>query len=68
MSNSHNHDEDKVKHGNNARVSPEKPDEIIGRFTTNIITDNETGSDGNVTNVLEDNAAFARRECRENQK
>ena len=51
-----------IKHGNNARVDPEHPQQINGGYYTNIITCNKTLPDGSVVNVLEDNAETARKE------
>lgn len=51
-----------IKHGNSARVDPKHPQQINGKYYTNIITDNKTLPDGSVVNVLEDNAETARKE------
>ena len=51
-----------IKHGNNAMVDPEHPQQINGKYYTNIITCNKTLPDGSVVNVLEDNAEMAREE------
>lgn len=51
-----------IKHGNHAKVNPKHPNQINGKYYTNVITCNKTLSDGSVVNVLEDNAEFARNE------
>lgn len=51
-----------IKHGNSARVDPDKPEQINGKYYTSIITCNKTLPDGSVVNVLEDNAETARKE------
>lgn len=51
-----------IKHGNSARVDPNAPKQINGKYYTSIITDNKTLPDGSVVNVLEDNAETARKE------
>ena len=51
-----------IKHGNYARIDVNNPQQINGRYYTNIITCNETLPDGSVVNVLEDNAETARKE------
>ncbi len=48
-----------IKHGNYAKVNPKQPNQINGKYYTNVITCNKTLSDGSVVNVLEDNAEFA---------
>ena len=53
---------DFIKHGNKARVDPNDPKQINGKYYTNIITCNKTLPDGSVVNVLEDNAEMAREE------
>ena len=50
-----------IKHGNRAKITT-KSKQLNGAFSTNTITCNKTLSDGNVVNVLEDNAEFAREE------
>ena len=51
-----------IKHGNKAKVDPEHPQQINGKYYTSIITCNKTLPDGSVVNVLEDNAEMAREE------
>lgn len=52
-----------IKHGNSARVDPNKPEQINGKYYTSVITCNKTLPDGSVVNVLEDNAETARKEA-----
>ena len=51
-----------IEHGNYARIDVNNPQQINGKYYTNIITCNETLPDGSVVNVLEDNAETARKE------
>ncbi len=52
-----------IKHGNQAKVNPKYPNQINGKYYTNVITYNKTLSDGSVVNVFEDNAEIARDEA-----
>jgi len=52
-----------IKHGNKARVNPQKPRQINGKYYTNVITYNKTLADGSVVNASEENAEQAREEC-----
>lgn len=51
-----------IKHGNYAKVDPNNPGQINGKYYTSVITCNKTLPDGSVVNVLEDNAELARKE------
>ncbi len=50
-----------IKHGNMAKIAA-TPNQLNGKYYTNIITCNKTLSDGSIVNVLEDNAEIARNE------
>lgn len=51
-----------IKHGNQARIDSQNPQQLNGKYYTNIITCNKTLADGSVVNILEDNAELARDE------
>ncbi len=53
---------DLIKHGNYAQIDVNNPQQINGKYYTNIITDNVTLPDGSVVNAHEENAAIARKE------
>ena len=51
-----------IKHGNQAKVDKDCPQQINKSFYTNTITCNKTLPDGSVENVSEENAEFAKEE------
>lgn len=52
-----------IKHGNLAKIDPERPQQINGKYYTSVITCNKTLADGSVVNISDENAELARKEA-----